>query len=61
MKFELHDNILAIDGSVWVERGVYPIIKTIDDTRFLINVGSEVRELVVVASWKGTLILDVEE
>lgn len=53
MVFELHKNIMAIDGTVWVARGTYPIVSLFDNTRILIDVGKEKRQLVVVALNKG--------
>lgn len=53
MVFELHKNIIAVDGTVWVARGTYPIIRLFDNTRILVDVGKEKRQLVVMALIKG--------
>lgn len=53
MVFELYKNIMAVDDTVWVARGTYPIVRLFDNTRILIDVGKEKRQLVVVALAKG--------
>jgi hypothetical protein len=53
MVFELQQNIIAKDGTVWVAQGTYPIVGLFDNERILINVGKESRQLVVVALKKG--------
>jgi hypothetical protein len=55
MVFELRQNILATDGSIWVGRGTYSIVDLFDNQRILINVGGNTRQLVLVPLWKGTV------
>jgi hypothetical protein len=62
MKFELYSDIPTQKNpnSVWVNRGVYPIVRFLDAKRIIIDLGINVsgsRQLTVVRKNKGKIVV----
>lgn len=59
MTFELYLDIPTNKGDqIWIERGVYPVVRMLDGKRLILDLGLNVsgnRQLTIVSRFKGKL------